>query len=133
MVFLLLLLQLFESFWVGFDLTFNGLDVLLRASVLKPDEGEDFTHSAERVDLTDIVSRSFQEIFGNFLDLPLLLVGVLGVVDTATVLKRVVHGQFLFQVADLLLVAFDEECGVEHRVNAGFVGDLHHAGRKLER
>jgi hypothetical protein len=47
LVFLVLLLQLFESFWVRFDLALDRLDILLRAPVLEPDEGKDFTHSAE--------------------------------------------------------------------------------------
>lgn len=66
------------------------------------------------------------------MDLSLFLLGIIGIVDATSVGESIVHSQFLLQVSDLLLVAFNQESGVHHQVDSCLVSDLHHAGGKLE-
>ena len=43
------------------------------------------------------------------------------------------HGQFLFQLLDFLLVFFDEEGGVEVHFDGHLVGDFHHSRGEFQR
>lgn len=129
----LILLHLLEGVRVGLDLSLDRVDVLLRLTVLHPDNREDFADLPERVNLTDVFPLTRQERLGELLDLGLLSLVVGCIVDPATVRQSVMHGELLLQVSDLLLEALDLQGRVHHGVHGCLVRDLHHARGELQR
>ena len=66
------------------------------------------------------------------LDLTELVRCVLIVSDTASVLPSVMHGEFLLQVTDFLLIAFDHQVLILEHIDTGFIRHAHHTGCEFE-
>lgn len=126
-------MKLSEGLGIGLDLPLDCLNVLLRLTILHPDDREDLTHLSERIDIPDVLSLPGKERLGQLLNLRLLGLIVGCVIDTATIGQSVVHGQLLLQVPDLLLEALNLQGWVHHGIHRGLIRDLHHAAGELER
>lgn len=112
-----LLFEFFKCFRVCLQLTSNGFDVLLGASVLAPDLAEDLANLSKRVDLADFIAITSQELSSDLANGLLLFLAVIGVIDTASVGEGVVHGQFSLKLLDFVVVALNQQVGVSNDID----------------
>ena len=110
----------------------HSLDVLFQFSVESLDLSEVLAYLAQRVKVGQFVNLSCKEGLRSMTDLSLLVGCIVVIGNASTILKRVVHGQLLLEVAYFLLIAFDHQVLVEGHIDCSFIGDAHHTCRKFE-
>ena len=125
-------LILFKGIWVLFNLPFDCVNMLLSVSVRHSDAVEDFAHFAKRIYWAYVIPLLIEESLSKFLDFRLFFLTVTRIVDSSSILQRVVHRKLLLQIPDFFLVTFDLKSRVKHQIHRCLVLNLHHSGGKLQ-
>ena len=115
-----------------FNLPFDCVNMLLSVSVRHSDAVEDFANFAKRIYWAYVIPLLIEESLSKFLDFRLFFLIVTRIVDSSSILQRVVHRKLLLQIPDFFLVTFDLKSWVKHQIHRCLVLNLHHSGGKFK-
>ena len=108
------------------------LTVLLELAEDVAHLGQQLIDLPDRAETLNVITLASEVVSGLLLNLVLLLRGVGLVALTTWVGEDVVHGEFLLEIPNLLLVSLDEQLTISALIDTGRVLNLLHAGCKAQ-
>ena len=107
----------FERFRVLVDLSPDSIVVLGCFSIHQTNLAENFSDLPQRINFTNVVSGTVEELSCCLLDLNGFLLVVAGVGDAASICESIVHSQLLLELFDFIFIASNEQVRVRNSVH----------------